>query len=215
KKKEKSLDYNNSFLGEYECFSLALDKEEWRDEKKRFDHLKQDQTMLVIKRFSERKNVFRERKKTRKIRIERMLRRMPHKYQVDAKAAIEVVGYCEGYNGACWLLWRLPYKLLLRRLSHRLKAVVKAAGLYKGFRMLRRLPHKYQVDVKAAIEVAAMKAITELAGFYEGCHIAKKVKMELAGSCGELAGFYRGCHTAKNVETERLALVEAVIYVVG
>ncbi|GKA63029.1 hypothetical protein Tco_0762548 [Tanacetum coccineum] len=57
--------------------------------------------------------------------------------------------------------------------------------------MLRRLPHKYQVDAKAAIEVAAMKAITELAGFYEGCHTAKKVKMELAGSCGGFDGDHR------------------------
>ncbi|GJU11503.1 hypothetical protein Tco_1133899 [Tanacetum coccineum] len=71
RKKEKSLDYNNSFLGEYECSSLALDREERRDEKKRLDHLKQDQTMLVIKRFSERKKVFRERKKTGKIRAKR------------------------------------------------------------------------------------------------------------------------------------------------
>ncbi|GKA54388.1 BYPASS-related protein [Tanacetum coccineum] len=43
--KKKSLDYNNSFLGEYECSSLALDREEMRDEKKRLNHLKQDQTM--------------------------------------------------------------------------------------------------------------------------------------------------------------------------
>ncbi|GJV13540.1 hypothetical protein Tco_1355081 [Tanacetum coccineum] len=42
-----------------------------RDEKKRLDHLKQDQTMLVIKRFSERKKVFRERKKTGKIHAKR------------------------------------------------------------------------------------------------------------------------------------------------
>ncbi|GKA27402.1 hypothetical protein Tco_0713570 [Tanacetum coccineum] len=33
RKKEKSLDYNNSFLGEYKCSSLALDREERRDEK--------------------------------------------------------------------------------------------------------------------------------------------------------------------------------------
>nr|GEV81731.1 DNA/RNA polymerases superfamily protein [Tanacetum cinerariifolium] len=33
RKKEKSLGYNNSFLGEYECSSLALDREEMRDEK--------------------------------------------------------------------------------------------------------------------------------------------------------------------------------------
>ncbi|GJR38882.1 hypothetical protein Tco_1214566 [Tanacetum coccineum] len=32
-KKVKSLDYNNSFLGEYECSSFALDREERRDEK--------------------------------------------------------------------------------------------------------------------------------------------------------------------------------------
>ncbi|GJW90267.1 hypothetical protein Tco_0167820 [Tanacetum coccineum] len=62
---------NNSFLGKYECSSLALDRDEKRDEKKRLDHLKQDQTMLVIKRFSERKKVFRERKKTVKIRAKR------------------------------------------------------------------------------------------------------------------------------------------------
>ncbi|GKB58824.1 RNA polymerase I-specific transcription initiation factor RRN3-like protein isoform X1, partial [Tanacetum coccineum] len=66
RREERSLN-NNSFLGEYECSSLALDREERRDEKKRLDHLKQDQTMLVIKRFSERKKVFRERKKTGKI----------------------------------------------------------------------------------------------------------------------------------------------------
>ncbi|GJR75927.1 hypothetical protein Tco_0088292 [Tanacetum coccineum] len=48
RKKEKSLDYNNLFPGEYECSSLALDKEERRDEKKRLDHLKEDQTMSVI-----------------------------------------------------------------------------------------------------------------------------------------------------------------------
>ncbi|GKD50336.1 hypothetical protein Tco_1279312 [Tanacetum coccineum] len=64
---------NNSFLGEYECSSLALDREERRDKKKRLDHLKQDQIMLVIKRFSERKKVFRERKKTGKIRAKRPL----------------------------------------------------------------------------------------------------------------------------------------------
>ncbi|GKA64813.1 hypothetical protein Tco_0764520 [Tanacetum coccineum] len=73
KKKKKSLDYNNSFLGEYECSSLALDREERRDEKKRLDHLKQDQTMLVIKRFSKRKKVFKERKKTGKIHAKRSI----------------------------------------------------------------------------------------------------------------------------------------------
>ncbi|GJY90378.1 hypothetical protein Tco_0505574 [Tanacetum coccineum] len=45
---------------------------ERRDEKKRLDHLKQDQTMLVIKRFSEKKKVFRERKKTGKIHAKRV-----------------------------------------------------------------------------------------------------------------------------------------------
>ncbi|GJY36234.1 reverse transcriptase domain-containing protein [Tanacetum coccineum] len=42
-----------------------------RDEKKRLDHLKQDQKMLVIKIFSKRKKVFRERKKCEKIRAKR------------------------------------------------------------------------------------------------------------------------------------------------
>ncbi|GJT13992.1 hypothetical protein Tco_0861034 [Tanacetum coccineum] len=71
RKKKKSLDYNNSFLDEYECSSLALDREERRDENKRLDHLKQDQTILVIKRFSEKKKVFRVIKKTGKIRAKR------------------------------------------------------------------------------------------------------------------------------------------------
>ncbi|GJZ73279.1 hypothetical protein Tco_0637425 [Tanacetum coccineum] len=39
RKKEKSLDYNNSFLGEYECSSLALDREEMRDEKEEIGSL--------------------------------------------------------------------------------------------------------------------------------------------------------------------------------
>ncbi|GKC99703.1 hypothetical protein Tco_1169978 [Tanacetum coccineum] len=54
RREERSLN-NNSFLGEYKCSSLALDKEERRDEKLRLDHLKQDQTILVINRFSKRK----------------------------------------------------------------------------------------------------------------------------------------------------------------
>ncbi|GKE11139.1 hypothetical protein Tco_1414690, partial [Tanacetum coccineum] len=68
-KEERSL-INTSFLGEYECSSLALEKE-GRDEKKILDHLKQDQYMLVIKIFSKRKKVFRERKKCEKIRAKR------------------------------------------------------------------------------------------------------------------------------------------------
>ncbi|GKB02758.1 hypothetical protein Tco_0830847 [Tanacetum coccineum] len=40
RKKEISLDYNNSFLGEYECSSLALDREEMRDEEEEIGSLK-------------------------------------------------------------------------------------------------------------------------------------------------------------------------------
>ncbi|GKA77830.1 hypothetical protein Tco_0784367 [Tanacetum coccineum] len=39
KKKKKSLDYNNLFLGKYECSSLALDREERRDEKEEIGSL--------------------------------------------------------------------------------------------------------------------------------------------------------------------------------
>ncbi|GKB87037.1 hypothetical protein Tco_0959309, partial [Tanacetum coccineum] len=39
RKKKKSLDYNNSFLDEYECSSLALDREERRDEKEEIGSL--------------------------------------------------------------------------------------------------------------------------------------------------------------------------------
>ncbi|GKA28017.1 hypothetical protein Tco_0714185 [Tanacetum coccineum] len=44
---------------------------EGKDEKKRLDHLKQDQEILVIKIFSERKKVFGERKKCEKIHTKR------------------------------------------------------------------------------------------------------------------------------------------------
>ncbi|GKA63648.1 hypothetical protein Tco_0763254 [Tanacetum coccineum] len=40
RKKEKSLDYNNWFLGEYECSSLTLDREETRDDKEEIGSLK-------------------------------------------------------------------------------------------------------------------------------------------------------------------------------
>ncbi|GKF33317.1 hypothetical protein Tco_0106517, partial [Tanacetum coccineum] len=39
RKKEKSLDYKNSFIGEYECSSVALDREERRDEKEEIGSL--------------------------------------------------------------------------------------------------------------------------------------------------------------------------------
>ncbi|GJU37287.1 hypothetical protein Tco_1185641, partial [Tanacetum coccineum] len=39
RKKEKSLDYNNLFLGEYKYSSLALDREEMRDEKEEIGSL--------------------------------------------------------------------------------------------------------------------------------------------------------------------------------
>ncbi|GJY51989.1 hypothetical protein Tco_0442836 [Tanacetum coccineum] len=39
RKKEKSLDYNDSFLNEYECSSLTLDTEEKRDEKEEIGSL--------------------------------------------------------------------------------------------------------------------------------------------------------------------------------
>ncbi|GJZ27760.1 hypothetical protein Tco_0572407 [Tanacetum coccineum] len=68
-KEERSL-INTSFLDEYECSSFTLEGE-GKDEKKRLDHLKQDQEILVIKMFSERKKVFRERKKCEKIRAKR------------------------------------------------------------------------------------------------------------------------------------------------
>nr|GEU34019.1 hypothetical protein [Tanacetum cinerariifolium] len=49
-------------------------RKEMRDENNRLDHMKQDQTMLVINRFSERKKVFAKRKKTGKSRAKRLNR---------------------------------------------------------------------------------------------------------------------------------------------
>ncbi|GJT95003.1 retrovirus-related pol polyprotein from transposon TNT 1-94 [Tanacetum coccineum] len=60
-------------LGHMSEKGMVANLEERIDEKKRLDHLKQDQTMLMIKRFSERKKVFRERKKTGKIHAKRMV----------------------------------------------------------------------------------------------------------------------------------------------
>ncbi|GJW86644.1 hypothetical protein Tco_0161984 [Tanacetum coccineum] len=103
RKKEKSLDYNNSFLGEYECSSLVLDREERKDEKKRLDILKQDQTMLVIKRFNERKKVFRERKKTGKIRAKRSLFKLEIVHYLKARILNgQLVAVEEGEVGRSW-----------------------------------------------------------------------------------------------------------------
>ncbi|GJT95803.1 hypothetical protein Tco_1091321 [Tanacetum coccineum] len=86
-RRDERLLNNNSFIGEYEYSSLALDRDERRDEKKRLDHLKHDQTMLVIKRFSERKKVL-ERKKTGKIRAKR---RDDFRVEVDVRVLEEEV----------------------------------------------------------------------------------------------------------------------------
>ncbi|GJZ78064.1 hypothetical protein Tco_0642736 [Tanacetum coccineum] len=50
RREERSLN-NNLFLGEYECSSLALDRDERRDEKKRLYDLKQDQTIIYRQDF--------------------------------------------------------------------------------------------------------------------------------------------------------------------
>ncbi|GKE17203.1 hypothetical protein Tco_1424780, partial [Tanacetum coccineum] len=85
RKEEISLIYT-LFLDEYKCSSLALERE-GRDEKKRLDHLKQDQEMLVIKIFSERKKVFRERKKCEKIRAKSDDKESNHEDASDTGAA--------------------------------------------------------------------------------------------------------------------------------
>ncbi|GJV73518.1 hypothetical protein Tco_1493513 [Tanacetum coccineum] len=71
RKKKKSLDCNNLFLGKYEYSSLALDREERRDEKKQIGSLETRSNNVVIKRFSVRKKFFKERKKSEKIRAKR------------------------------------------------------------------------------------------------------------------------------------------------
>nr|GEV98338.1 zinc finger, CCHC-type [Tanacetum cinerariifolium] len=54
RRNEKRSLINTLFLDEHECSSLALEKE-GKDNRGRLDHLKQDQEMLVIKIFSEKK----------------------------------------------------------------------------------------------------------------------------------------------------------------
>ncbi|GJV08193.1 ATP-dependent DNA helicase PIF1-like protein [Tanacetum coccineum] len=73
-------------------------RKERRDEKKRLDHLKQDQSMLVIKRFSERKKIFRERKKTRKIRAKRLKKTTVVTEVTTADAINKEVEDPEGYK---------------------------------------------------------------------------------------------------------------------
>nr|GEY87168.1 hypothetical protein [Tanacetum cinerariifolium] len=85
--------------------------EERRDEKKRLDHLIQDQTMLVIKRFSKRKKVFRERKKTGKSHAKRRIfynhishylsnsqKEMDHQYPIIAKIHVLDTGKFEQWQ---------------------------------------------------------------------------------------------------------------------
>ncbi|GJQ96976.1 hypothetical protein Tco_0008115 [Tanacetum coccineum] len=92
KRKEISLEVLTSVKEESkdgidDAFNEKEPKER-RDEKKRLDHLKQDQTMLVIKRFSERKKVIIERKKTGKIRAKR---RDDFRVEVDVRVLEEEV----------------------------------------------------------------------------------------------------------------------------
>ncbi|GKA65181.1 hypothetical protein Tco_0764888, partial [Tanacetum coccineum] len=60
--------------------------------------------------------------------------------EVDVKATTELAGSCggchiscccEGYNGACWLLRRLPYRLQRSSMAYA-EAAIKAVGFYKG-----------------------------------------------------------------------------------
>ncbi|GJT21271.1 reverse transcriptase domain-containing protein [Tanacetum coccineum] len=78
-----------------------------RDEKKRLDHLKQDQEMLVIKIFSERKKDFKERKKCEKIRAKR---------KVVSAMAPPTVSLARGIFGlVAWREWMArAYPLLLK-----------------------------------------------------------------------------------------------------
>ncbi|GKD61402.1 hypothetical protein Tco_1298911, partial [Tanacetum coccineum] len=56
-----------------------------------------------------------------------LLRRLKRSSLALAKACIEIVGCCEGYNGAYWLLWSYNEAYwLLRRLLQRVQAAVKA-----------------------------------------------------------------------------------------
>nr|GEW99447.1 retrovirus-related Pol polyprotein from transposon TNT 1-94 [Tanacetum cinerariifolium] len=81
---------------------------------------------------------------------------------------------------------------LQQRLMVAAEAITYVAGYYEGyhigFRRLQRLPHKYQVDVKA------VRLLRRLLGYYEGCQAtAKAVSLPR-----RLLGYCEGCQdTAK------------------
>ncbi|GKC57235.1 zinc finger, CCHC-type containing protein [Tanacetum coccineum] len=85
---------------------------------------------------------------------------------VDAEA----VGCCKVYNRPCWLMLRMPYKLLQADVKVATKPYGLCGGCHIDSRLLQRLPHRLKADMKAAIEVV---------GFNKGCHIAEKATTNL------------------------------------
>ncbi|GJU46732.1 hypothetical protein Tco_1203998 [Tanacetum coccineum] len=89
----KIMGYGDYQLGNVWKLEGGLNSLQGRDEKKRLDHLKQDQKMLVIKIFSERKKVFREIKKCKKIRAKRLPRSVYYQKLQRLRAGYGTVGY--------------------------------------------------------------------------------------------------------------------------
>ncbi|GJV44093.1 hypothetical protein Tco_1428629 [Tanacetum coccineum] len=145
--------------------------------------------------------------------------------QMLQAATTEVVGCCrgchigrwEGCNGACWLLQRLPHKLLPHKLQAVGKAGMELAGCCEGCHisccwegyngacwLLRRLPHKLQAAAKALTLLGRLQHCWE--GFHDVGKVAVKANIEVVGCCEgcqatakatrlllRLSGYYKGC----------------------
>ncbi|GKC83657.1 hypothetical protein Tco_1139374, partial [Tanacetum coccineum] len=118
---------------------------------------------------------------------------------------VHLVVNSQGCNGGCWLL---------RRLSHRLQAAMKATtrlvgsyeGCHIGCRLSQRLPHCWQ---------AAIKVVGCCEGYNRVCWLMRRLPYKLQAAMKRLShmlkadakvaikvtGFYKGCHIVEKAAT--------------
>ncbi|GKD30682.1 hypothetical protein Tco_1241460, partial [Tanacetum coccineum] len=98
--------------------------------------------------------------------------------------------------------------LAIRRLPHRLQAIVKAAtslaGCYKGccegcsktLWLMRRMPYRLQAVVKVVTKLHGLCGGCHI-GCHRGCRLLQRLPHRLKADTNatiEVAGFYKGCH---------------------
>ncbi|GKC94273.1 hypothetical protein Tco_1159715 [Tanacetum coccineum] len=142
--------------------------------------------------------------------------RLPHMVQAAMKASTKVAGCCKG----CSVAKKASIKasdcfegchISCCKGCHRGSGC--CGGCHIGYRLLRRLPHRLQAIVKAATKVAgccegcnlAKKAAIKASYYIKGCK--KCSRLQTAVKAGtKVAGYYEGCNIVKKAAQRRLLL---------